>query len=201
MGVKEGEESVYTQAKDYLKRKYDKPGDAYIGIVSRLDAPVTGVVLLARTSKAAARLTKLFETREIEKTYWAIVAGIPSPSSGELTHWIRHNEDLRRMEIVPEGTRAASLAKLKYQMLHRQPEGSLLEIELETGRKHQIRVQLSAIKQPIRGDRKYGSKSEFPDGIALHARRIALIHPVQNTPLEIISPLPRVWRQLGFFEP
>jgi 23S rRNA pseudouridine1911/1915/1917 synthase len=201
MGVKPGEVSVYTLAKDYLKQKYDKPGDAYIGIVSRLDAPVTGVVLLARTSKAAARLTKLFETREIEKTYWAVVAGIPVPSSGELTHSIRHNEELRRMEIVPEGTRAAQTARLKYRMLQRIIAGSLLEIELETGRKHQIRVQLAAIKQPILGDRKYGSKVEFPDGIALHARRLALIHPVQDTPLEIIAPLPPVWRKLGFFEP
>jgi 23S rRNA pseudouridine1911/1915/1917 synthase len=193
MGVAEGRPSLLAVAKEYVRRKYDKPGNVYLGIVSRLDAPVTGVVLIARTSKAAARLTKLFRERDVEKTYWALVEGHVDPASGELIHYLRRDERHRRMHVTGAQTPGAQRAELAYRVLKTLGQRTLLEIQLLTGRKHQIRVQLADALGPVVGDRKYGSSQRFEIGIALHARRLELEHPVRKTPLAIEAPLPGYW--------
>ncbi len=218
MGVAEDVPSLLSAAKDYIRRKYAKPGRVYLGIVSRLDAPVTGVVLMARTSKAAARLTALFREREVEKIYWALVEGRVDLPSGQLTHYLRKDERHRRMHVTGAAVAGAQRAELIYHVVagdeglgdkERGRQGdaaavaslisrdlrsaNLLEIQLLTGRKHQIRVQLADAGWPIVGDRKYGSTRRFSDGIALHSRRLAIEHPVRRTPLVIEAPLPPSW--------
>jgi len=196
MGVAENRPSLLALAKEYIRQKYSKPGKVYLGIVSRLDAPVTGVVLMARTSKAAARLTALFRDRQTQKIYWAIVEGRVHPPAGELTHYLRKDERHRRMHVAAPSTDGAQLAKLAYRVIRRHDilaSGTLLEVQLLTGRKHQIRVQLADTLGPILGDRKYGSTRPFPVGIALHSHRLTLEHPVRRTPLTIEAPLPASW--------
>src|SRR5262245_61476525 len=173
MGVADDRESLLDVAKDYVRRKYNKPGNVYLGIISRLDAPVTGVVLLARTSKAASRLSAQFRERDVEKTYWVIVEGHIDPPAGRLVDHVRKDERHRRMHIAPATTSDAQRAELSYVTLpHELGPLSLLEAQLHTGRKHQIRVQLSHAGFPIVGDRKYGSRHAFSPGIALHSRRL-----------------------------
>jgi 23S rRNA pseudouridine1911/1915/1917 synthase len=218
MGVAEDVPSLLTLAKDYVRRKYNKPGNVYLGIVSRLDAPVTGVVLLARTSKAASRLSRQFRERDVEKTYWAILEGRIKPSEGQLTDYIRKDERHRKMHIASERTPGAQQAQLEYRVLAHDKEtrpstgsprllvslspcpfpASLVDVRPLTGRKHQIRVQLSHAGFPILGDRKYGSTRQFPAGIALHSRRLVVEHPVSKMQLEFEAPLPTAWR--GFVE-
>ncbi len=194
-GVIEGVPSVVTLAKEYLKRKYKKLGNVYLGIVSRLDSTVSGLLVLARTSKAADRLTKQFQSGAVEKTYWALVDSVPQPPSGELSHWLLKNDRQRRMEIVPPRTRSAQHARLKYRTLGKEKLGTLLEIRLLTGRKHQIRLQLSTIDCPILGDRKYGSRRPFAESaIALHCVRLALDHPTTHERKEFTCPPPAAWR-------
>jgi len=195
MGVAADEPSLLTQAKEYIRQKYDKPGEVYLGVVSRLDAPVTGVLLIARTSKAAARLTESFQRRDVQKTYWALVPGDVHPPQGQLVHYLRKDERHRRMHVATATASDSQRAELNYRLLGKVKGNSLLEIELLTGRKHQIRVQLADAFAPIVGDRKYGSRSPFPVGIALHSQRLALVHPVRKIPLDIVAPLPPSWSQ------
>lgn len=197
MGVTGDEPSVVRIAKEYLKAKYQKPGNVYLGVVSRLDALVSGVLVLARTSKAAARLSEQFRERETSKIYWAIVERSPRSTSGELVHWMRKDERKQRMVVTAADTSGAQEARLRFRSLQKLKTGELLEIELLTGRKHQIRLQLSAAGAPILGDRKYGSNVSFPSGIALHARRLALVHPTTKEELEFVAPPPPPWHQLG----
>lgn len=197
MGVSDDRESLLSQAKHYIGRKYNKPGAVYLGIVSRLDAPVTGAVILARTSKAASRLSNQFRKHQVEKIYWAMTEGKFHPHAGQLTDWLRKDERHRRMHVVPAESEGAQEARLSYHSLKSYAQRTLLEVQLETGRKHQIRLQLAHSGHPIIGDRKYGSGQTFGKGIALHARRLALMHPVRKTPLEIIAPLPSSWRAFG----
>ena len=194
MGVAADRPSLLTVAKAYLKKKYNKPGNVYLGIISRLDAPVTGVVVMARTSKAAARLSEQFRTRKVEKVYWAIVAGNMSPAQGACVDWLRKDERHRRVYVVSAETSGAQQARLSYQTLRQLSQGRLLEIQLETGRKHQIRVQLAEQGCPILGDRKYGSRKPFPAGIGLHSRSIQFEHPVLKQPMSLTAPLPRSWQ-------
>jgi 23S rRNA pseudouridine1911/1915/1917 synthase len=201
MGVEEDRGSLLTVAKEYIKSKYQKPGNVYLGIVSRLDAPVTGVVLLAKTSKAAARLSEAFRSRRVEKTYLAVVQGAPRQESGVLEHYLRKDERHRKVHATHESCADAQLAKLRYRCLASRGDVSLLEIELETGRKHQIRVQLAKIGHAIVGDRKYGSEVPFEPGIALHAHRLGLEHPVKREPLSLEARLPASWlRRRDFAE-
>lgn len=204
MGVSDDRASLLTVAKDYIRRKYNKPGNVYLGIVSRLDAPVTGVVLLARTSKSAARLTSQFRDRNVEKSYLALVEGKIDPREGLLSDYLRKDERHRRMHITHATTRGAQLAQLSYKELTNNTgmprlidsrRLSLLEVRLLTGRKHQIRLQLSHAGFPILGDRKYGSTRPFSDGIALHSRRLVIEHPVSKMHLAIEAPLPASWRR------
>jgi 23S rRNA pseudouridine1911/1915/1917 synthase len=196
MGVDASRDSLLDQAKAYIAEKYDKPGNVYLGIVSRLDAPVTGVVLLARTSKAAARLSESFRNRDVVKDYLAVVEGVPESSSGELVHFLRHDERHRKVHVASSRTPDAQEARLRYRVLGSRDGVSLVQVELLTGRKHQIRVQLAKIRCPVVGDRKYGSACEFSPGIALHSRRLVVAHPVKQEPVEIVAPLPGSWRRL-----
>lgn len=201
MGAPAGEATLFTLAKQYIKRKYDKPGNVYLGIVSRLDAPVTGAVTIARTSKAAARLTEMFRDGQVEKRYWAIVSPPPDPAAGSLVDWLRE-EHHRKMTIADPGEEGAREARLSYRTLLDLGEYAVLEIVLETGRKHQIRLQLANLGCTILGDRKYGRRPSkkkrrertLASGIGLHARRLKLAHPVGQAPLDFIAPLPKAWR-------
>lgn len=193
VGVRPEDMSLAKAAKAYLKQRYRKPGNVFLGVVSRLDAPVSGVVVLARTSKAAARLSEQFRERDVAKLYWALVAGRVEPASGPCVHWLRKDEARQRMCVVPAGTPGALEARLKYRYLRAVPRGCLLEVELLTGRKHQIRVQLAAQGWPIIGDRKYGSREPFPVGIALHSRSLTLRHPTREEDLTFVAPPPEGW--------
>jgi 23S rRNA pseudouridine1911/1915/1917 synthase len=206
MGVAENRPSLLVAAKEYLRRKYNKPGNVYLGIVSRLDAPVTGVVLMARTSKAAGRLSQQFRDRDVDKIYWSIVEGQIEPRAGRLIDFLRKDERHRRMHVTAESAPAAQRAELTYRVLGDEQapnvillaavgDASLIEVRLLTGRKHQIRVQLSNGGFPILGDRKYGGRRAFPTGIALHSRALSLVHPVSKMQLEIEAPLPACWRR------
>lgn len=195
MGVSSSRPSLLIDAKEYVRNKYDKPGNVYLGVVSRLDAPVTGVVLLARTSKAAGRLTAAFRSRDVRKVYWAVVGGIPVPEEGTLEHYLRKDERHRKMHVTNSGATDAKLARLVYHVRSAHDNLSLLEVELETGRKHQIRVQLAKVGHPIFGDRKYGSVSEFPSGIALHSRLLQIEHPVSKKRMQFKAPVPASWYQ------
>jgi 23S rRNA pseudouridine1911/1915/1917 synthase len=193
MGVAAGKTSLLTLAKKNLKSRYRKPGNVYLGVVSRIDGPVSGVVLFARTSKAAARLSEQFRSRSVEKIYWAIVEGSVAPPSGEWIDFMLKDENQRRMVRTHPGTTGAQEAKLTYRLIRRIADDSLVEIQPETGRKHQIRVQFSAHGNPILGDKKYGSRRTFPSGIALHARSLAFDHPISKQRMELIAPLPEAW--------
>jgi 23S rRNA pseudouridine1911/1915/1917 synthase len=205
MGVAEDRPSLLAAAKEYIRRKYAKPGNVYLGIVSRLDAPVTGVVLLARTSRAAGRLAKQFRERDVEKIYWAIVEGLVQPPAGRLTDYLRKDERHRRMHATSAQTPGAQTAELNYRplgivpgepVIRNRSSATLLEVRPRTGRKHQIRVQLSRAGFPIVGDRKYGSTRPFSAGIALHSRRLVIEHPVSKMQLSIQAPLPASWSSL-----
>ena len=195
MGVAEGEPSLLELARDYVRDKYDKPGNVYLGVVSRLDAPVTGVVLIARTSKAAARLSAAFASRSVQKTYLAVVEQPPDPPAGILEHHLRKDERHRKVHVTHAAAPDAQHARLAYRTLSVDQQLALLEIEPQTGRKHQIRVQLAKIGAPIVGDLKYGGREGFPHGIALHSRRVQFAHPVREETLTIEAPLPACWRR------
>jgi 23S rRNA pseudouridine1911/1915/1917 synthase len=195
-GVVEGAASVVTAAKDYLKRKYKKPGNVYLGVVSRLDSSVSGVLVLARTSKAAARLNEQFRERQTHKVYWAVVERLPDPAEGELIDWVKKDEKRQRMAVVSKHTVGAQRARLTYRTLRKLSGCTLLEVKLETGRKHQIRLQLAAAGCPILGDRKYGSKRQFAGGIALHAQQLEIAHPINRERLAFTAEPPVAFSKL-----
>ena len=197
MGVESGRTSLVTLAKDYLKRKYGKPGNVYLGVVSRLDSAVSGVIIFARTSKAAARLTEQFRCGDVEKIYWALVEGRPEPAEAACVDWLWKDERQQRMVVCTPEQPGSQEARLRYRTFRALPRATLLEVLLETGRKHQIRVQLAHRGHPVLGDRKYGATMAFPHGLALHSRQLELQHPVRKTPLRIEAPLPAAWRKFG----
>jgi 23S rRNA pseudouridine1911/1915/1917 synthase len=200
MGVEAGRTSLVTLAKEYLKRKYGKPGKVYLGVVSRLDAAVSGVILFARTSKAAARLTEQFRAGTVVKEYWALVEGRPEPAEAVCVDWVRKDEGQAKMVVCSPEQPGSQEARLRYRRLRTLPRATLLEVLLETGRKHQIRVQLAHRGHPVLGDRKYGSAAGFPHGLALHARQLEVQHPVRKTELRLEAPLPAAWRRFGLRE-
>lgn len=194
MGGLPDEPSAVTWAAEYLKHKYAKPGNVFVGVVSRLDRMVSGVLVLARTSKAAGRLSEQFRERTTEKHYLAWVEGMwDLPTWTELSDWMSKNEAAHRMIVVAAGARDAQPAQLKIQTQRVVGNRTLLAIELLTGRKHQIRLQLSHRGHPIIGDRKYDATSKFPQGIALHSRRLILKHPTRDERLMFEAPLPEYW--------
>ena len=192
MGVAEGEKSLLTVARAYIGQKYLKPGKVYLGIVSRLDTPTTGIVVIARTSKAADRLNEQFRKRTVQKTYYALVEGNP-PENGTLTDRIAEDKRHRKTYVTQDA--AGTLAVLHYKVLRRFGNVSLLEIHLETGRKHQIRVQMAHFGHPIVGDYKYKARSHFPVGIALHARKIVFEHPTLPQTMTFEAELPPSWEK------
>jgi 23S rRNA pseudouridine1911/1915/1917 synthase len=200
IGDETGDLTLLDAAKAYLKEKYAKPGAVFLGVVHRLDRPVSGVVLYARTSKAAARLSAQFRDRTVEKVYWAAVTATNIPVQGELVGNIAKDHTRNVATITDDEDGRDS--RLGYRVLQRQSGLTLLEIRPLTGRGHQIRVQLSHAGWPILGDRKYGSTRPFAPGcIALHARSLTVRHPVTQRPLTIIAELPESWRSLGLSPP
>ncbi len=199
-GDKTGDTPLSEIVKAYIKEKYNKPGDVFLGVTHRLDRPTSGVVLFARTSKALTRLNEMFKSHEqIRKTYWAIVQGCPKVPEARLENWLTRNEQLNKSFIAKPGAKESKLAILSYKSLVRGEHYTLLEINLETGRHHQIRCQLAAIGCPVKGDLKYGAKRSNPDGgICLHARKIEFIHPVSKEYICITAPVPddALWRAL-----
>ncbi len=205
MGVDENEPSLVKLAKDYLRDKYAKPGNVYLGVVSRLDSWVSGVIVLARTSKAAARLSEQFRNRTAGKEYLALIPDRHDfPEQGTLENWMVKDESHHRMRVLPAHLPAhpqpagAQLARLAFKTVGRHEKVRLLEIELLTGRKHQIRVQLSAAGVPILGDKKYGSRLLFSRGIALHSNRLTFEHPTLRTNLIFQASPPRFWNLSRF---
>lgn len=199
-GDKTGDTPLSEIVKAYIKEKYNKPGDVFLGVTHRLDRPTSGVVLFARTSKALTRLNEMFKSHEqIRKTYWAIVHGCPKVPEARLENWLTRNEQLNKSFIAKPGAKESKLAILSYKSLVHGEHYTLLEINLETGRHHQIRCQLAAIGCPVKGDLKYGAKRSNPDGgICLHARKIEFIHPVSKEYICITAPVPddALWRAL-----
>ena len=199
-GDKTGDTPLSETVKAYIKAQYNKPGEVFLGVTHRLDRPTSGVVLFARTSKALTRLNAMFQSHDqIKKTYWAIVQGAPKQPEARLENWLVRNEAQNKSYIAKPGAKDAKQAILEYKTLVRGENYTLLEVNLETGRHHQIRCQLAAIGCPIKGDLKYGAKRSNPDGgICLHAREIAFIHPVKKEPVRIVAPVPEdsLWQQL-----
>ena len=199
-GDKTGDTPLSEMVKAYIKDKYNKSGEVFLGVTHRLDRPTSGVVLFARTSKALTRLNEMFKSHDrIKKTYWAIVQGAPKQPEARLENWLVRNEQLNKSFISKPGVQDAKQAILTYKTLVRGDNYTLLEVNLETGRHHQIRCQLAAIGCPIKGDLKYGAKRSNPDGgICLHARKIEFIHPVSKQEICITAPVPDepVWQAL-----
>lgn len=203
MGAQSGQASLVDKARQYLKQKYRKPGNVYIGVVSRLDSFVSGVIVMARTSKAAARLTKQFATQQPHKSYLAITPDIRQLSSAsgplELEHWVVKDErNHRMMTVEKDHPDSPKSARLQIQQIGHFQQQNLVEVKLFTGRKHQIRVQLAAIGCPIVGDRKYGSKLTFPKGIALHSQMLTFEHPTKKEPVTIEQAPPEYWNLRRF---
>jgi 23S rRNA pseudouridine1911/1915/1917 synthase len=192
-----GDESLDNIVRSYIKEKYKKPGDVFLGVVHRLDRPVSGCVVYARTSKALSRLSELFRTREVKKTYWAIVTDRPPAEEGVLSNWLKKNEKQNKSYVYDKEVKGSKLAELSYTVLARSEKYYLLEVDLQTGRHHQIRAQLAAAKCPIKGDLKYGApRSNEGGGISLHSRKITFMHPVKNEEITVTAPLPedRIWK-------
>ncbi|UOK41553.1 MULTISPECIES: RluA family pseudouridine synthase [Flavobacterium] len=198
-GDKTGDKPLSDIVKEYIKEKYNKPGEVFLGVVHRLDRPTTGIVVFARTSKALARLNEMFSKRETQKTYWAVVKNQPPKTEDVLVHFLKrnpkNNTSKAHIKEVPDSKKAS----LDYKIIKKLDNYYALEINLHTGRHHQIRSQLSAIGCPIKGDLKYGSDRSNPDGgIHLHARKLVFTHPVSKEILEIIASVPNdvVWRSI-----
>ena len=190
-GDKTGDEPLSEMVKQYIKEKYHKPGEVFLGVVHRLDRPVWGLTVFARTSKALERLNRMFANGEVHKTYWAITANRPAETEALLTHYLTRNETQNKSYAHQHEVKNSKKAQLRYRLIAQTERYNLLEIKLLTGRHHQIRCQLAAIGCPIRGDLKYGAPRSNPDGsISLLARRIEFEHPVSHLPICVEAPLP-----------
>lgn len=196
-GDKTGDKPLSEVVKEYIKDKYNKPGEVFLGVVHRLDRPTTGIVVFARTSKALSRMNELFSNRETQKTYWAVVKNKPEKSQDKLVHYIKRNEKNNTSKAHQNEVPDSKLASLEYKIIKELTNYTALEIELHTGRHHQIRAQLAAIGSPIKGDLKYGFDRSNPDGgIHLHARKLCFTHPVSKEAITIIAPTPDdvIWK-------
>ena len=197
---KTGDVSLDSIVREYIKIRYKLPGEIYQGIIHRIDRRVSGVVLFARTSEALASMNQLFREGQVRKTYWAITKKIPADESGRLEHYLKKNEKQNKSYAYPEPVAGSKLSILTYKVIGRSDRYYLLEIELHTGRHHQIRCQLASIGCPVRGDLKYGYPRSNEDGsISLHARSLAFIHPVTKEPVAITAPVPadKLWKILS----
>jgi 23S rRNA pseudouridine1911/1915/1917 synthase len=195
-----GDKPLDEMVKEYLVEKYNKPGDAFLGVAHRIDRPVSGIVLFARTSKALARLNQMFQDKGIVKTYWAIVKNLPEQPEGTINHYLTRDTKKNKATAFDKEVKNSKPASLSYKVVVSSDNYHLLEIDLHTGRHHQIRCQLAKIGCPIKGDLKYGFARSNPDGgICLHARSLSFIHPVGKLPVHIEAPVPddKLWK---FFE-
>jgi len=188
-GDKSGDKPLSDIVKDYIRDKYNKPGNVFCGVVHRIDRPVAGLVIFARTSKALSRLNEMLRKGEIHKTYHALVQGFPMPAEGEISSWLKPDGRLNKTFVSSESDPEAKLSKLKYRTIAVGDRYTLLEVNLLTGRKHQIRAQLASIGHPIKGDLKYGARRSNPDGgISLQAHRISFVHPVSKQTIDVSVP-------------
>lgn len=196
-GDKTGDKSLCDTMKAFLKEKYAKPGNVFVGLPHRLDRPVSGIVVFAKTSKALERLNTMFRDGAVKKIYWAITKECPIPGEGEISSWILRNEKMNKSFSYAKEVNGSKHALLYYRHIAASQNYNLIEVELKTGRHHQIRCQLASIGCPIKGDLKYGSKRSNPDGsISLHARYIEFIHPVSKELIQVTAPLPqdKLWQ-------
>lgn len=190
-GDKTGDKPLAETVKEYIRQKYHKPGDVFLGVAHRLDRPVSGLVVFARTGKALARLNEMFRSKQVYKFYWAIVGQLPPEREGKLVHWLVRNERQNKSYVCDRERPGAKQAVLDYKLIGRSDRYFLLEIILETGRHHQIRCQLAHIGCPVKGDLKYGAPRSNPDGsICLHARRVRFVHPVSKMEIDVTAPPP-----------
>lgn len=199
-GDKTGDVPLSETVKQYLKEKYHKPGNVFIGVTHRLDRPVSGLVVFAKTSKALSRLNEMFKNSEVKKTYWAIVKQTPAETEGELVNYLVRNEKQNKSYAYDTEKPGSKKAILHYRLITRSDNYSLLEVDLKTGRHHQIRCQLAKMGCPIKGDLKYGFPRSNPDGsICLHARRVRFVHPVSKELIDVVAPVPsdNLWRSLA----
>jgi 23S rRNA pseudouridine1911/1915/1917 synthase len=198
-GDSTGDEPLVERVKKYIKKKYNKPGEVFLGVVHRIDRPVSGVVIFARTSKALSRMNKLIQEREIKKIYWALVKDLPEKDEAELKHYILKNSEKNKSYAFPKLKSGAKLGILNYKLISSSTNYYLLEVDLKTGRHHQIRCQLAKIGSPIKGDLKYGFPRSNKDGsISLHARKVEFIHPVKKEPVTIVAAPPAsdpLWKE------
>ena len=200
-GDKTGDIPLSEMVKTYLKEKYQKPGNVFVGVPHRLDRPVSGLVVFAKTGKALSRLNEMFRTGQVGKTYWAVVKNFPPSCEAELTHYLVRNEKQNKSYAYDKEVPNSKLAKLHYKLIGRSENYFLLEVLLMTGRHHQIRCQLAKIGCPIKGDLKYGAPRSNPDGsICLHARRVKFVHPVSKQVIEIEAAVPsgNLWQGFDF---
>lgn len=198
-GDKTGDTPLSDLLKDFLKKRDNKPGNVFVGVVHRLDRPVSGVVVFAKTSKALSRMNELFKLRETEKTYWAVVKNKPEQEEGRLIHFLTKNEKQNKSYASVTEKKGSLRCELSYKVLSKSDTYYLLEVNPQTGRHHQIRVQLSSMGCPIKGDLKYGFARSNPDGsIHLHARALRFVHPVKQEEIKIIASVPdeKVWKAL-----
>ncbi|WP_298454964.1 RluA family pseudouridine synthase [uncultured Prevotella sp.] len=198
-GDKTGDKTLADDAKQYIKEKYAKPGNVFLGVVHRLDRPVWGLVVFAKTSKALSRLNDMFRTGDVHKTYWAITQNCPAEPEATLTDWIRRNEKQNKSYAYSREVPDSKKAVLHYKVIGRSDNYTLVEVNLMTGRHHQIRCQLANIGCPIKGDLKYGARRSNPDGsISLLARRIEFVHPVSKERVSVEAPLPddKLWHEM-----
>lgn len=196
-GDKTGDKPLSELVQEYLKLKYNKPGNVFIGVTHRLDRPVSGLVVFAKTSKALSRLNEMFRNSDVRKTYWAIVKQCPPAEEGVLTHYMVRNEKQNKSYAYDKEVKDAKKAILHYRLIGHSENYYLLEIDLKTGRHHQIRCQLAKIGCPIKGDLKYGFPRSNPDGsICLHSRKVSFVHPVSKEQIEVVADVPddRLWK-------
>lgn len=201
-GDKTGDKPLSETVKEYLKEKYGKPGNVFLGVTHRLDRPVSGLVIFAKTSKALARLNDMFRDGEVKKTYWAVVKDMPAEPEGELVHYLVRDEQKNKSRAYDREVPRSKKAVLHYRLIGRSERYYLLEVDLKTGRHHQIRCQLAKIGCPIRGDLKYGAPRSNPDGsISLHARTVRFTHPVSKQEIELVAPVPEdnLWKGFALF--
>lgn len=196
-GDKTGDMPLSETVKQYLKEKYAKPGNVFLGVTHRLDRPVSGLVVFAKTSKALARLNEMFRKGEVKKTYWAVVKTCPQVEEGELVHYLVRNEKQNKSYAYDKEVNGSKKAVLHYRLIGHSENYYLLEVDLKTGRHHQIRCQLAKIGCPIKGDLKYGFPRSNPDGsICLHARKVCFVHPVSKEQIVVTAPVPdgNLWK-------
>ena len=199
-GDKTGDKPLVEMVKDYLRAKYDKKGNVFCGVIHRLDRPVMGLVVFAKTSKALSRMNTLFQNREVKKIYWAITRNVPPKEQDTLVHYMYSVEKNNKSYAFNTPEEGALKAVLDYKVIAKSEYYNLLEVTLHTGRKHQIRVQLSSIGCPIKGDLKYGASHSNPDaGISLQAHRISFVHPVSGELIDVTAPVPddKLWKILA----